>query len=317
LSKATLTILVCALVILISVVRGRCEAPANFDSTKAMTIVRALADDAMKGRKSGLSSGERAARFVADAFRDWELEPAGEKGTCFQPFTVDDLFVVQKASLDIAAGGRTRICEHRNGLFDDWRVCDNSGSGTVRAEIVLVGFGVRVPNGYDDIVNFRPMPFAEAAPKLKDTANPDVDFQLATVTIPGRATLAEARVAVAFPQPVAMLVQLLTHADQRFAAAGDAAQQQTFHFAAHRRHGTDKGRATDRAVAILAPVLEQPAGHPAQAARLSSPTRRALLAGFGTSAFAPVRLATVSRSTSNSRAIRQFGHPFSGNASIA
>ena len=44
----------------------------------------------------------------------------------------------------------------------------------------------------------------------------------------------------------------------------DTAQQQTFDFAADRSHATDKGRATDRAVAIVAPVLEQFAGHPSQ-----------------------------------------------------
>ena len=76
---------------------------------------------------------------------DWGLEPAGEKGTYFQRFVLDDLFAVNRATLEITASGRTRTFGYRRGLYDDWRVCDNSGSGTVRAEIVLAGFGLRIP----------------------------------------------------------------------------------------------------------------------------------------------------------------------------
>ena len=45
------------------------------------------------------------------------------------------------------------------------------------------------------------------------------------------------------PEPVAMLVQLLAHADQRFVAALDTAQQQTLHLAANRGHAADERRA--------------------------------------------------------------------------
>lgn len=136
--------------ILVPAVSGRGEAP-SFDSKKSLSLVQTLADDAMEGRKSGLPGAERAGKFVADTFQNWGLEPAGDKGTYFQRFPLENLFVVRKASLEITARGLTRTFVHQRGLFDDWRVCDNSGSGKVRAEIVLAGFGLRnVKTGYDD-----------------------------------------------------------------------------------------------------------------------------------------------------------------------
>ena len=50
---------------------------------------------------------------------------------------------------------------------------------------------------FEEIVNCRPMPLAKAVSKLKDAANPDVDYQLATVTIPEGATPPEAKAAIA------------------------------------------------------------------------------------------------------------------------
>jgi hypothetical protein len=59
------------------------------------------------------------------------------------------------------------------------------------------------------------------------------------------------------PEPVAMLVQFPTHADQRRIAAFHTAQPQTLHLAADWRHATNERGATDRAVAVVCPVLEQ------------------------------------------------------------
>lgn len=66
------------------------------------------------------------------------------------------------------------------------------------------------------------------------------------------------------PEPLTMLVQLLAHTHERRVASLDTAQQQTLHLAADRGHATDKSSTTDRAMATVAPVLEQFVGHPAE-----------------------------------------------------
>ncbi len=125
--------------------------PVTFDAKNALELVKMLAGDSMEGRKSGLPGGNHAARAVAEKLAGWGLRPGGGNGTFFQEFPLENLFVVNKAALEIVAGGATRSFTTRNGLFDEWRVCENSGSGAVRGEIVLAGYGLRAPEkGYDD-----------------------------------------------------------------------------------------------------------------------------------------------------------------------
>lgn len=48
-----------------------------------------LADDSLKGRQAGTPGEARAARYIADHFSDFGLEPAGEDDTFYQFFTVN------------------------------------------------------------------------------------------------------------------------------------------------------------------------------------------------------------------------------------
>src|SRR5688572_28926525 len=60
--------------------------PAN-DTAAGQRIeadVRALADDAMDGREAGTPGYDRAAEYVARAYAEIGLEPAGGDGTYFQ-----------------------------------------------------------------------------------------------------------------------------------------------------------------------------------------------------------------------------------------
>src|SRR5664280_1659417 len=58
------------------------------------------------------------------------------------------------------------------------------------------------------------------------------------------------------PKPMAMFVQLSTHALHLAVAAGHAAMQQPFDFASHRSEPTLHCRPTDRVVAIVSPVAK-------------------------------------------------------------
>lgn len=51
--------------------------------------IEALASDEMQGRQTGTAEEAKAANYIADLFRDYGLDPAGERDTYFQEFTVN------------------------------------------------------------------------------------------------------------------------------------------------------------------------------------------------------------------------------------
>lgn len=51
--------------------------------------IRFLASDSLKGREAGSPGEAIAANYLADRFRDYGLEPAGEEDTYFQDFTIN------------------------------------------------------------------------------------------------------------------------------------------------------------------------------------------------------------------------------------
>jgi hypothetical protein len=53
------------------------------------THITFLASDSLKGREAGSSSEAIAANYIADYFRDFGLEPAGNNNTYFQNFTIN------------------------------------------------------------------------------------------------------------------------------------------------------------------------------------------------------------------------------------
>ena len=142
--------LVTTLLVLLAPSRGQ-KKEAAFDGSKALEIIKLLSADGFEGRKSGLPGAERAAALVAENLASWGLEPAGDNGTFFQEFDVEGLFVVAPgASFLVRGGGRAQSFRGDGGIFDEWSVAEFSGSGTIFEEIVLAGYGLRVPGGYDD-----------------------------------------------------------------------------------------------------------------------------------------------------------------------
>lgn len=142
--------LVATLLLLLAPSRGQ-KKEAAFDGSKALEIIKLLSADGFEGRKSGLPGAERAAALVAENLSSWGLEPAGDNGTFFQEFDLEDLFVIAPgASFLVRGGGRAQSFRRDGGIFDEWSVADFSGSGTIAEEIVLAGYGVRIAGGYDD-----------------------------------------------------------------------------------------------------------------------------------------------------------------------
>jgi len=120
---------------------------AVFDSRAAFDYVKALASDAMIGRKSGEPGGRMGAEYVASRLREWGLEPAGTTGSFFQEFPYEYYEVERGATLGLVAHNT-----HRDFVYsEDWRQYRYSGSGTFGAGLVFVGYGISAPlKGYDE-----------------------------------------------------------------------------------------------------------------------------------------------------------------------
>ncbi len=120
---------------------------ASFDGQAAFEYVKALSADSMMGRKSGEPGGAMGADYVVSRLKEWGLEPAGPKGSYFQDMTYEYYEVEQGAALDIVAHNRNREFVYG----EDWRQYRYSGSGTMGADIVFVGYGISAPKkDYDD-----------------------------------------------------------------------------------------------------------------------------------------------------------------------
>jgi hypothetical protein len=137
-----------------------------------------LCSDEMNGRLAGTPEYMKSAGWVAEKLKAWGIKPAGDKGTYFQmfdhPFTVVN--DIGSLSLTVPQKNGPAITKHYTAPKDYYPGM-NSGSGTVTAEVVFVGYGVTAPeHNYDDyrgvdvkgkivLVN-RDVPY-------KDTRNPE------------------------------------------------------------------------------------------------------------------------------------------------
>ena len=103
-----------------------------------------LASDALEGRGTGARGGELAAKYIAAQFERLGLEPAGERGTWFQPIPLRGRRFTSSLG---ATGGRTldvgsEFVAYLPGADD---------SATVAADVVFLGYGIVAPEaGWDD-----------------------------------------------------------------------------------------------------------------------------------------------------------------------
>ncbi len=107
-----------------------------------------LAADALEGRDSGSPGARLAADFIAARFRALGLEPAGDGGTFFQPFT----FIAGvrpgpgcALALALPTGARSARPDA------DFQPLAFSSSGSAAGEVVFAGYGIRAKDlAYDD-----------------------------------------------------------------------------------------------------------------------------------------------------------------------
>ncbi len=115
---------------------------------KAKSYIAYLASDELHGRDTGTPYFEKAAQYVANKFKEWGLEPAGDDGTYFQNFP----FSYYEAEFDypeLKIGGRKFY--YQDG---DFRLLRYSGGGKIKGEVVFVGYGISAPDkNFDEYKN--------------------------------------------------------------------------------------------------------------------------------------------------------------------
>ena len=109
--------------------------------------VTALASPEMEGRLTGAAGGERAASYVAAAFRSAGLQPAGDAGSFMQSF---------EFTAGVSLGADNRLSASIGGASlslrpdTDWRPLSFSRTGPAApADVVFAGYGITAPKSGD------------------------------------------------------------------------------------------------------------------------------------------------------------------------
>ncbi|MGH9858771.1 MAG: peptidase M28, partial [Candidatus Acidiferrales bacterium] len=112
--------------------------------------MRFLADDLLEGRGTGTRGYALAAHYVASQFEQMGLEPAGAKGTYYQPVPLRRIALdTEQSWLELVRDGQAE----RLVLGRDFAAPGHEAHTDTQAEapVVFVGFGVTAPElGHDD-----------------------------------------------------------------------------------------------------------------------------------------------------------------------
>lgn len=107
-----------------------------------------LASSECEGRGVETKGIEKAADYIAEAFRQAGLKPAMKNGSYFQPFTLPDSVKLESSKVTLTGpGGASKELKNRTD-FNPMGYCPTSKAG---GELVFVGYGITAPDlKYDD-----------------------------------------------------------------------------------------------------------------------------------------------------------------------
>ncbi|MCS6866753.1 MAG: M28 family peptidase [Gemmataceae bacterium] len=108
-----------------------------------------LASPECEGRGVDTAGIDKAADYIAAAFQAAGLQPAGPKGTYFQPFKITLSSKLAKENTLILTGPNGQKLEPK--FRTDYTPMGYTAAGQVQAPLVFVGYGISAPNlKYDD-----------------------------------------------------------------------------------------------------------------------------------------------------------------------
>lgn len=123
--------------------------PAEVTRGELKDWVKALADDELEGREAGSPGAAEAAKLITAELLRLGLEPAGEEGTWFQPFTQRRGLKVEPTTAFTVTDAKGKAISLE--LAETFAPHDLSAQGDVKAGAVFAGYGISAPElGYDD-----------------------------------------------------------------------------------------------------------------------------------------------------------------------
>jgi hypothetical protein len=102
----------------------------DISSLDVQSHISFLASDEMKGRETGTAEEAKAANYIADYFREYGLDPAGEEETYFQTFSVNMSILENPHAADSGSAGDKRMAKNVAGLLQ--------GTGDSE-ELIIIG----------------------------------------------------------------------------------------------------------------------------------------------------------------------------------
>lgn len=123
----------------------------SISSHKLFEYVKELASDKYAGRLTGTEEYNASAEWVASHFKEWGIEPAGDKDSYFQAFPIPYTLVFRGCEAYLHIPYKGSILKKYYSYDDEFIPGSTSGSGEVTAEVIYVGYGATAPElGYDD-----------------------------------------------------------------------------------------------------------------------------------------------------------------------
>lgn len=127
------------------------QAMNSIDSEKIRATVKYLSDDSLQGRGTGLKGGDMAADWIAEQFKAYGLQPAGDNGSFFQdvkfygvrtdPQETQFAFVPKSGSPIALKFGNDYVATDQT----------NSEHSEIDAPLIYVGYGITAPEyNWDD-----------------------------------------------------------------------------------------------------------------------------------------------------------------------
>jgi Peptidase family M28 len=133
------------------------EAPVLVSSAEVREIVGVLAADSLEGRRTGTEGSAKAARFLADRFRSWGLEPGGDS-SYFQKVSYEAVPGAQGETLRLAGAAGSDSVPGRP--VSDYNIIGliRGSDPTIRDQAVVLGahfdhMGIGQPVDGDSIYN--------------------------------------------------------------------------------------------------------------------------------------------------------------------
>ncbi|MFV1885334.1 MAG: M28 family peptidase [Balneola sp.] len=89
----------------------------NITPEDVKTHITFLASEELQGREAGTANEAKAANYIADLFRDFGLEPAGDDRTFFQEFTINTALLNNPHASEDDTTGEKRLSKNVAGLL--------------------------------------------------------------------------------------------------------------------------------------------------------------------------------------------------------